>query len=141
VMKALWSMERAQFRGSFFSVDGVRAEPRPIQKPYPPIVFGGKSIYAFGRTARVGNGWFGYGLDLDATAECIGGIRAACERHGRRFDEIEVSITPRGELDLDGVYRYQDLGVARLIISPRARDTNEMLEVARRTGRDLIGKL
>jgi probable F420-dependent oxidoreductase len=140
LMKALWSMERAQFSGRFFSLDGVRAEPRPLQKPNPPIIFGGKSTYAFGRTARLGDGWFGYGLDLDATANCINGISAACNRNGRSFDQIEISITPKGELDLDLARRYADLGVARLIISPRARDVSEMLATVDRAGRELIGR-
>jgi probable F420-dependent oxidoreductase len=116
LMKALWSMERAQFRGRFFSVDGVRAEPRPIQKPHPPIIFGGKSTYAFSRTARLGDGWFGYGLDLEAAANCISGLRAACHKHGRSFDQIEISITPKAEVDPDIARQYAALGVARLII-------------------------
>jgi probable F420-dependent oxidoreductase len=140
-MRALWSMERAQFSGRFFSFEGVRAEPRPVQKPHPPIIFGGKSGYAFSRTARLGNGWFGYGLDLDATANCISGIRAACEKHARNFDQLEISITPKGELDLDLAHRYAELGVARLIISPRARDGDEMLQAINRASRDLIGKV
>src|SRR6516225_3964258 len=111
VMKALWSMERAHFRGRFFSLDGIRAEPRPLQQPNPPIIFGGKSSYAFSRTTRLGDGWFGYGLDLEATANCINGIRAACSRHGRSFDQIEISVTPKGELDLELAGRYAALGV------------------------------
>ncbi len=127
-MKALWSSDRAaEFHGRFFSFAGVRAEPRPVQRPYPPIVFGGKSAYAFGRTARVGNGWYGYGLDLDATAKCIDGIRAACARHHRRFDEIEISITPKQLLDRDWVRRYADLGVGRLILPPQGRTVDEVL--------------
>lgn len=141
VMKALWSMERADFQGRFFSVDGVRAEPKPLQQPNPPILFGGKSSYAFSRTARLGNGWFGYGLDLDATANCISGIRAACSRHGRSFDQIEISVTPKGELDLELAGRYADSGVARLIISPRARDISEMLRAVERTGREIIRRI
>jgi probable F420-dependent oxidoreductase len=141
VMKALWSMERANFRGRFFSLGGVRAEPRPVQQPNPPIIFGGKSSYAFARTARLGDGWFGYGLDLEATANCISAIRAACSRHRRSFDEIEISITPKGELDLELAGRYADLGVARLIIAPRARDVSEMLRAVERAGRDLIGRI
>jgi probable F420-dependent oxidoreductase len=141
LMKTLWSMECAQFRGRFFSLDGVRAEPRPVQKPHPPIVFGGKSAYAFSRTARIGDGWFGYGLDLEATANCISGIRAACDRHGRSFDQIEISVTPKSELDLDLAHRYAELGVARLIISPRTRDAGELLNAVERAGRELIGKV
>jgi probable F420-dependent oxidoreductase len=141
LMKALWSMERAQFRGRFFSLDGVRAEPRPIQKPYPPIIFGGKSPYAYSRTARLGNGWFGYGLDLEATANCINGIRAACNQHGRSFDQIEISITPKAELTRELAHSYAELGVGRLIISPRARDVNEMLAAINHAGGELIGRV
>jgi probable F420-dependent oxidoreductase len=141
LMKTLWSMERAHFRGRFFSLDGVRAEPRPLQEPNPPIIFGGKSSHAYSRTARLGDGWFGYGLDLEATANCITGIRAACNMHRRSFDEIEISVTPKGELDLELAGRYAELGVARLIVSPRTRDLSEMLRAVEHIGRDLIGRI
>jgi probable F420-dependent oxidoreductase len=141
LMKAMWSMERAQFHGRFFSLDGVRAEPRPVQKPHPPIIFGGKSIYAFGRTARLGDGWYGYGLDLKAAASCISGIRTACRRHQRSFDQIEISITPNCDLDLELVQRYEQLGVARLIISTRARQLSDTLRFVERAGRELIGRV
>ncbi|MGH7247172.1 MAG: TIGR03619 family F420-dependent LLM class oxidoreductase, partial [Pseudomonadota bacterium] len=72
-MKALWTMERPEFHGRFFSFSSVRAEPRPVQKPYPEIIFGGKTIHAFSRTARLGGGWVGFGLDLEATKHCIAG--------------------------------------------------------------------
>ncbi len=140
-MKALWSMDRAEFQGHYFSFSGVRAEPRPVQKPHPPIIFGGKSPHAFGRVARAGNGWYGYGLDLAATANCIDGIRAACVRHGRRFEEIEVSITAKGNLDTDLARRYADLGVHRLILPPRGRTTVEALSAIADAERDLIGKV
>jgi probable F420-dependent oxidoreductase len=140
-MKALWTMARAEYRGEFFSYSGVRAEPRPIQRPNPPIVFGGKSKYAFGRTARVGDGWFGYALDLDATANCIAGIRSACDRHSRDFNEIEVSITPKAELDVELARRYADLGMRRLIISPRVRDVEGMLRAIASAHDNLIGKI
>jgi probable F420-dependent oxidoreductase len=140
-MKALWTMDRAEFRGRYFSFNGVRAEPRPMQKPRPPIVFGGKTPHAFSRTARLGDGWYGYGLDLEATANCIGGIRDACAACGRNFDEIEVSITPKAELDVDLARRYADLGVRRLIIAPRARNVDGVLHAIATAEHGLIGKL
>jgi probable F420-dependent oxidoreductase len=140
-MKALWSMERAEFDGRFFSFRGVRAEPRPRQQPHPPIIFGGKSTYAFGRTARIGDGWYGYGLDLEATASCIAGIRAACERHQRPFDALEISVTPKGNLDLELARRYAELGVRRLILPPRGRTVEEVLAAVTAAERTLIGKL
>jgi probable F420-dependent oxidoreductase len=126
-MKALWSMEHAEFRGSYFSFSGMRAEPRPLQSPHPPIIFGGKSNNAFSRTARAGDGWYGYGLDLAAAAECLAGLRSACDRHGRRFAELEINLTPKGELDRDQSDRYEDLGVHRLILPPHGRTAAETL--------------
>jgi probable F420-dependent oxidoreductase len=140
-MQALWTMRTAEFRGRYFSFGGVRAEPRPLQQPHPEIVFGGKTTHAFSRTARLGNGWYGYALDLDAARVCIEGIRVACRDAGRPFDEIEVSVTPKGELDRDLALRYAELGVGRLILPPRGRDVTQVLAAIATAERDLIGKV
>jgi probable F420-dependent oxidoreductase len=137
VWRALWS--GGEFHGRYFSISGVLAEPRPIQQPRIPIIFGGKSEFAFSRTARLGDGWYGYGLDLEAARRCIEGLRTACEQHGRRFDEIEVSITPKAAADRDLARRYEDLGVQRIIAAPRVRTIEEMLQAIERNGRVLIG--
>jgi probable F420-dependent oxidoreductase len=139
-MKVLWSMERPAYHVHFFSFSGVRAEPRPCQRPGPPIIFGGKSTYAFSRTARLGDGWYGYGLDYEAAAKCIRGIRDACARHGRRFDQIEVSVTPKDELSLDSARRYADLGVHRLILPPAGRTVADAERAIARAERELISK-
>jgi len=141
VMKALWTMERPRFSGRFFRIDGVRAEPRPMQRPHPPIVFGGKTPHAFSRTARLGNGWFGYGLSLEAAAQCIEGIRHSCAEHRRSFEEIEINVTPREKPDRELARRYAELGVNRLIIAPRARDDAEFVRAIDEAGRKLIGQV
>lgn len=138
-MRSLWSMKRAEFHGRYYSFEGVRAEPRPVQKPSIPIIFGGKSTHAFSRTARIGDGWYGYGLDLDAAKACIDGIREACGKHGREFAKIEISVTPKRELDADLVGRYTELGVQRLIIAPRVRSTDDMLRAIDKAHHDIIG--
>ena len=140
-MKALWTMPRAEYRGRYFSFGGVRAEPRPLQRPHPPIVFGGKTAHAFSRTARLGDGWYGYALDLAATRACIEGLRAACAAAGRRFEEIEVSVTPKGALDRELALRYAELGVRRLILPPRGRTVAEVIAAIGAAADGLIGKL
>jgi probable F420-dependent oxidoreductase len=142
-MKAIWTMDKAEYHGKYFSFSGVRAEPRPVQKPYPEIVWGGRTAYAFSRTARLGSGWYGYDLSLEETAQMIESLRKACARHGRKMEEIEVSITPKAQpkLDRDLAQRFADLGVGRLIISPRAHDIHGVLQVVSDTERILIGKV
>jgi alkanesulfonate monooxygenase SsuD/methylene tetrahydromethanopterin reductase-like flavin-dependent oxidoreductase (luciferase family) len=141
VMKALWTMERPRFSGRFFHLDGVRAEPRPVQRPHPPIVFGGKPPHAFSRTARLGDGWFGYGLSLEAAAQCIEGIRRACAEHGRRFEEIEISVTPKENPGRDLAWRYAELGVNRIVVAPRARDSGEFVRAIDEAACELIGQV
>jgi F420-dependent oxidoreductase-like protein len=50
VLKALWTEERASFKGRFYQLDGAIAEPKPVQKPHPPIWIGGSGPK---RTLRV----------------------------------------------------------------------------------------
>ncbi len=139
-MRALWSMEQAEFRGRFFSFASVRAEPRPQQSRLP-IVFGGKSTPAYSRVARLGNGWYGYGLDLETTTSCIAGIKAACRKNQRSFDELEISITPKTKLDRDLALRYRELGVKRLILPPGGRTVEQVLQTIAGAERELIAKI
>jgi len=57
VLKVLWTSENPEYHGEFIDFSGVCFEPRPVQKPHPPIWIGGSSMAALRRAARVGNGW------------------------------------------------------------------------------------
>jgi len=140
-MIALWSMEKPEYQGRFVSFKGINAMPRPVQKPHPEIVFGGHSKEAYSRAARLAKGWFGFALDLDGTAKCIDGLKRACAATGRRFDDLEVSVTPRGRVDIETANRFAALGVTRLILLHRGRDESGILDFVRQTERDLISKL
>src|SRR5271163_1309878 len=64
-MLALWTMPKPEFSGRWVSFKGVNAQPRPVQKPHPEIVFGGHSADAYSRAARLARGWYGFALDLE----------------------------------------------------------------------------
>ena len=143
-MIAIWSMEKPSFEGRFFSFSGVQARPQPVQMPHPEIVFGGRTPAAFARAARLATGWYGFALDVEATKSCLAGLRTACERQNRRFEDLEISITPPPErerliLDRDTAKRFADLGVHRLILySARARDEKALLEAVADAERNLV---
>ena len=61
VMKALWTQERASFDGVFWQLDGVLMSPKPVQKPHPPVWFGGRHPDGLRRAARLADGWMGAG--------------------------------------------------------------------------------
>jgi probable F420-dependent oxidoreductase len=139
-MIALWSMEKPEYRGRFVSFGGIDAMPRPVQKPHPEVVFGGHTKDAYGRAARLAKGWFGFALDHEGTAKCIEGLRAACKEAGRRFEDLEISVTPRGRVDSESAKKFAELGVHRLIMLHRARDEQELLKFVGDTERELVSK-
>jgi alkanesulfonate monooxygenase SsuD/methylene tetrahydromethanopterin reductase-like flavin-dependent oxidoreductase (luciferase family) len=61
LMKAMWTEPRVTFDGEFWQLEGAPMEPKPFQKPYPPLWFGGASEPALRRAVRMGDGFFGAG--------------------------------------------------------------------------------
>jgi probable F420-dependent oxidoreductase len=141
-MLAIWTQAQPRHAGRFVSFQNVQARPRPVQAPHPEIVFGGHTKAAFDRAARLARGWYGFSLDEQQTAAALDGLRAACVATGRRFEDLEVSVTPRPSrtpIDRDAVKRFADLGVRRLILYwPQARDEAAVLDSVRAAGRDLV---
>jgi probable F420-dependent oxidoreductase len=120
VCKRLWSEPVVEHHGEFFDFGPVRFEPKPVQRPWPPIHVGGESEAALRRAARVGEGWIG----LDHTAESVRPIveRLHALRDRRETADGDLCITvgsarpDRAELD-----RLADAGVDRVIVCPWRR--------------------
>jgi probable F420-dependent oxidoreductase len=131
-MRALWEQERPAFEGEFVRFSGVNAHPRPIQRPLP-VVIGGHSRAAHRRAARSGQGWYGFMLDLDETEEQVESLRGQIEDAGRDISELELTVSPDGEIDAETVEAYGRLGVDRLVLVPRFGDSpDEVEQFARR---------
>ena len=61
VMKLLWTEPKASFHGRFWNFESVSMEPKPIQKPRLPIIFGGHHENALRRAVKHADGWMGAG--------------------------------------------------------------------------------
>jgi probable F420-dependent oxidoreductase len=129
-MRALWEHERPSFEGEFVSFSGVNAHPRPVQKPLP-VVMAGHSAAAHRRAARHADGWFGFMLNADETAEQIEGLKRSLADEGRAITDFEISVTPRGRIDADAVAAFGRLGVDRLVLLPRGTSFDEVEEFVR----------
>ena len=116
-IRALWTQPAPRFKGRFVSFEGIDAQPRPVQKPAPPVIVGGMSAGALRRAVARGNGWYGFALDVDTTQRCVEALREAAKSVDRpaELGELEISVTPRVGLDRDTWRRYEDLGVDRVI--------------------------
>ena len=77
-----------EYDGEYVSFSGVKAFPRPIQRPGPPVVMGGHSKPAWRRTVTHSEGWYGFMLDPEATSQNLAGLAEAKEK----YEQTEVFI-------------------------------------------------
>lgn len=61
IMKGLWTEDRLTLGGRFAQLDNIPMEPKPVQKPYPPIWFGGRAPAVLQRAVELGDGYIGAG--------------------------------------------------------------------------------
>jgi probable F420-dependent oxidoreductase len=142
-MRALWDEPVPSFEGRFVGFEGVIQRPRPVQRPHPPIVIGGETAAALRRAVRSGNGWYGWDLDLDRTAELLAALRAEAGKHERpdHLGDLEITITPPETPDLDTARRYADLGVHRLALVPTTTEGTGIDDLITSVADTLVGRV
>jgi probable F420-dependent oxidoreductase len=92
LMKAMWTESRVTFDGEFWQLEDAGMEPKPFQKPFPPIWFGGAGEPALRRAVRLGNGFFGAGSSPTAKfAEQVQIVRAVLAESGRRTEDFPIA--------------------------------------------------
>jgi probable F420-dependent oxidoreductase len=86
VVRTLWRDAPAGFKGRFTQFEGVSIDPKPVQKPTPPIWVGGRSDAALRRAGRQGDGWVSYVVQPARYAQSLEKIRATAAQAGRSLD-------------------------------------------------------
>ncbi len=125
VCTRLWTEETVTHHGEFFSFDDVVFEPKPVQRPHPPILVGGESKAALRRAARLGDGWLGMGHTFASAAaqiDTLRGLLAEQDRPTAADPPFQIVLGGAVESRAD-VGRWEDLGVTRLIVSPWRRSS------------------
>jgi len=103
VMKALWTEPRVTFHGEFWHLENAPMEPKPFQKPYPRLWFGGASEPALRRAVRMGDGFFGAGSShTERFAEQVQIVRAALAEAGRPAEDFPIAKRVYIAIDDDG---------------------------------------
>lgn len=92
LVRKLWSEERTTFQGRFFQVSEVALQPKPVQKPGPPIWIGGRSEAALRRVGRLGDGWLAAQITPEEYAPALERIRAAAREAGRAVPEDHYGL-------------------------------------------------
>ena len=128
-MKELWTKPEASYEGKFLKFPPVIANPKPAQKPHPPIFIGAgglnwKCERAVKDTVALGNGWMPAMLPPKDLAHHLGVMKQLCAEAGRNFNELEISVTFLQQPELQpqdperALAEYTEAGAHRLILCP-----------------------
>lgn len=122
IFTRVFTEEHPSYQGEHYRFREIGFEPKPVQKPRPPIYMGAVTKAGLKRTARVADGWYGAAYTPDDAAQIIAGISAHLVEYGRDPAQFKYSlIHGAGEPILptaDECRRYAELGVETLIVSP-----------------------
>jgi F420-dependent oxidoreductase-like protein len=92
VIKSLWSEERTDFAGRYYQMKDAIANPKPLQKPHPPIWIGASGETTIRLVARYADVWNTGAAEVDKGPEVMGRLEEACGAVGRDPSEIRRSI-------------------------------------------------
>jgi alkanesulfonate monooxygenase SsuD/methylene tetrahydromethanopterin reductase-like flavin-dependent oxidoreductase (luciferase family) len=138
-MRAFWTEDEPTFHGQHYDFTAAKSHPRPVQPGGVPIHVGGHTKAAARRAGRLGDGFFPGTASFEDLEGLLGEMRKAAADAGRDADAIEV--TAGGAMDLDGIRRYQDVGVDRMIIPPLAFDPDGLRAFLEPFATNVISKL
>jgi probable F420-dependent oxidoreductase len=103
LMKACWTEPEITFDGRFWKLDGASMEPKPVQKPHPPVWIGGNHPAALRRAVRFGDGFFGAGSQTtEQFAEQVRIVRDALAEQGRERSDFQIAKRVYIHVDDDG---------------------------------------
>jgi probable F420-dependent oxidoreductase len=153
--RCLWTEPVASYQGEYVQFENVIAEPKPIQRPGPPIWVGGEGPAARRRAATLGDGWYPvaanpqHPLNSPALfAAALADVHARMDAAGRERTRLETALfapwarvgkpsmvdgqrmvfTGSRQAVADDIAAFDEAGVGTLVVAPAGDDVDEMLE-------------
>ena len=130
-MKEIWTQDEAEFHGEFINFDKIWSYPKPVQKPYPPIIMGGDGATTFDRVVEFCDGWMPIGgrpAQGPSLPEKIALLKRQAEEAGR--DPATISINTFGTRpDPEMIQRLEQAGVDRVIFSLPSEEKDTVLPI------------
>jgi probable F420-dependent oxidoreductase len=143
VFKTLWTEDDPRFEGKYAQFENINFNPKPVQKPHPPIWVGGESPAALRRTAALGDAWYPIGSNpefplntAERFSQGVARLHEEARRVGRDPATIELaywaSWYKEGQtLELDDgkrqVFTGSDADVAQDIVTFRLLGVRHLL--------------
>ena len=153
IFKELYTKELPEFNGRYFNFNDINFNPKPVQKPFPPVWVGGSSRPSLVRSVKYGNGWHAVGSTPGEIKTGKSTITELLKKYQRENDEFVISVRKniqiternikdereilRGNIDKigQGLTEYKKAGVNHLVLQVLATDFNSITNTMEKIGR------
>jgi probable F420-dependent oxidoreductase len=123
-MKELWTKDEAEYHGRYFDFPLVKSYPKPLQKPYPPIILGGMAKNVLRRVVAHADGWLPNRVTPADVEESRKKLDAIAAEAGR--DPKSITISVYGQLpERDIVHSLLNAGADRVVVRPEHVETEK----------------
>ncbi|MDX2156447.1 MAG: TIGR03619 family F420-dependent LLM class oxidoreductase [Hyphomicrobiaceae bacterium] len=167
--RELWTADEPARRGAFAHFDKLKFEPKPVQRPHPPIWIGGEAKGARRRAGRLGNGWYPVAANPNEPLDtpelyraALDEVRATATAAGRSGANVEAAIlaiycrvgpemegrdgkrlafTGSVQAIIDDIAAYRDQGLQHFLIGGDGFDLSGTLDHLERFATDVMAKV
>ena len=143
ILKRLWTQETIEFKGEHYSFQPVTFYPKTVQKPHPPIHFGGETQLVLRRSARIGDGWLGMQHTPESAKERVGELNELRRGYGREKEPFEITVGTSVPPTVDNLRKFEEAGVhgVRTAVWERGAPLPDMLAGLERFADQVMSKV
>jgi probable F420-dependent oxidoreductase len=118
-MRVAWTEPEPSYNGELVRFPALRCEPKPLQKPYPPILLGAHGPKAIERVARTYDGWMPLVQNAEAFKRDVATLRKLTASNGRNPDALQITaiVDPREDgPSVEELRAYKEAGASRVMV-------------------------
>jgi len=140
LMIKLWTQRTVDFRGRFYSANGAVLEPKPLQKPHPPLWFGTTGDSMLKLAAKYGNGWIPVNISVNRYRSLLNTLQTSLKAEGRsRSFTFAADNTPPQDFHAfrEELEKFADAGCQVYGICWE-KPPKELVQLIRRLSKEII---
>jgi probable F420-dependent oxidoreductase len=112
-LRSLWCDDPSEFHGTYYDFDPVWSQPKPLQRPHPPILCGTGGRLGTEHALAWSDSWMPMDLALGDVERKIGKFRELASTAGR---QIPITIVAFGDPTINTLHHYRELGIERVVL-------------------------